>query len=144
MTTRDTRATVKLKFTLPGGSYFTISAGLALCIAWFCVGPVFAGPGQHSEQPYALIFGTVWSADGRPVYGVKVKIHGAGRKAHWELYSDHHGEFAQRVPAGPGDYIVSADLKGHKPQPDLHIGGGTEVTVHIENDERTDIGLHLK
>jgi len=101
-------------------------------------------PKQDSGSPYALIFGTVWSPDGRPVYGVKVKIRAVGKKAHWELYSDHHGEFAQRVPAGKTDYLVTADLKGYKAPADMHLQGGVEVTVHIENDERADIGLHLK
>ncbi len=50
-----------------------------------------------------------------PLYGVKVKIRRADqKKAHWELYSDHNGEFAQRVPAGQADYLVWADLKGYK------------------------------
>jgi hypothetical protein len=37
-----------------------------------------------------------------------------GQKARWELYSNHTGEFAQRVPAGKADYVVWADLKGYK------------------------------
>ena len=119
-----------------------VSVAVAVCA--FAMAAVSGNPKQHSEAPYALIFGTVWSPDGRPVYGVKVKIHAVGKKAHWELYSDHHGEFAQRVPAGKQDYLVTADLKGYKPPADMHLQGGAEVTVHIENDERADIGLHLK
>ena len=98
----------------------------------------------HGEEPYALIFGTVWSPDGRPLYGVRVKIRAEAKKAHWELYSDHSGEFAQRVPAGKADYLVTADLKCYKPRAGIHLQGGAEVTVHVENDERIDIGLHLK
>src|SRR5574338_1600718 len=60
-----------------------------------------APPRDDPRKPYALIFGTVYGADDRPAYGVKVKIRGATeKKARWELYSDHHGEFAQRLPAG--------------------------------------------
>jgi len=97
-------------------------------------------------QPYAVIFGTVWGPDNRPVYGVTVKIRRATdkpKKTRWEVYSDHHGEFAQRVPAGEGDYILSANTKGVK-GPDgrpLHLVA--EVKVHIYNDERQDTGLHL-
>jgi hypothetical protein len=99
---------------------------------------------QH-EKPYALIFVTVWGPDNRPAYGVKVKVRPADRKkAKWEGYSDHQGEFAVRVPAGKADYIVWADLKGYKPPNGKHLQPGTEVNVHIDNDERTDIGLHLK
>jgi hypothetical protein len=102
-----------------------------------------AGP-PAKPKPYALIFGTVFDPGGRVVYGVKVKIRRASeKKARWELYSDHTGEFAQRVPAGKSDYVVWADTKDFKLPSGKHLKGGTEVPVHIENDERSDIGLHL-
>jgi hypothetical protein len=95
-------------------------------------------------KPYALIFGTVFGPDGHSVYGVKVRIRRADqKKAHWEIYSDHAGEFGQRVPAGKADYVVAADLKGFKSPPGKHLKPGTEVTVHIQNDERADMSLHL-
>jgi hypothetical protein len=101
-------------------------------------------PAHGKEKPYALIFGTVWGPDNHPLYGVKVKIRRSkDKKAKWELFSDHRGEFAQRVPAGEGDYVLWADLKGYK-SPDgkpLHLP--QEVVVHIYNDERSDTGLHL-
>jgi hypothetical protein len=96
------------------------------------------------EKPYALIAGTVWGPDDRPVYGVTVKIRRAkDKKPKWEVYSDHHGEFAQRVPAGEGDYILSADLKHLKTADGKPVRLAQEVTVHIYNDEREDAGLHL-
>jgi hypothetical protein len=101
---------------------------------------------QKSDQPYALIFGTVWGPDDRPIYGVTVRIRRASdkpKKVRWEVYSDHRGEFAQRVPAGESEYILTADLK-HFKSPDgkpLHLL--QEVTVHVYNDEREDTGLHL-
>jgi hypothetical protein len=100
---------------------------------------------QRPDQPYALIFGTVWGPDDRPLYGVKVKIRRADqKKAHWELYSDHHGEFAQRVPPGPADYLVWADLKGYKSASGKELHQDEEVQVHVDKDERQDLGLHLK
>jgi len=73
--------------------------------------PAFAQ--MDPRKPYALIFGTVWGPDDRPVYGVRVKIRRADqKKPKWELFSDHRGEFAQRLPAGKADYIVWVDLKG--------------------------------
>jgi hypothetical protein len=39
--------------------------------------------------------------------------------------------------------VVWADLKGCKSRQCKGLRGGTEVTVHIQNDERSDIGLHL-
>jgi hypothetical protein len=114
-----------------------------------CFGPVLdaaAAEGKRDKpKPYALIFGTVWAPDNRPLYGVKVKIRRADqKKAHWELYSDHNGELAQRLPAGRADYLVWADLKGYKFPDGKQLHAGEEVKVHIEGDERVDIGLHLK
>jgi hypothetical protein len=96
------------------------------------------------RDPYALIFGTVWGPDNRAVYGVKVKIRRtSNKKSTWELISDHAGEFAQRVPAGKNDYVVSADLKGVKAEDGHPLHLVEEVPIHVEYDERVDIGLHL-
>lgn len=106
--------------------------------------PLAAGASERSqEKPYALIFGTVWDPGGHPIYGVKVKIKRTDGKGHWEVYSNHTGEFAQRVPAGKADYAVTADLKGFKLESGKHLQAGEAVTVHIDNDERADVGLHL-
>lgn len=121
-----------------------VLAFAALSLAALLVPGSTAAGKPAKEKPYALIFGTVFDPGGRAVYGVKVKIRRADqKKAHWELYSDHRGEFAQRVPAGQADYIVWADTKDYKLPSGKHLKPGTEVTVHIENDERSDIGLHL-
>ena len=97
-----------------------------------------APPREDPHKSYALLFGTVYAPDDRPAYGVQVKIRRAEeKKARWELYSDHRGEFAQRLPAGAADYVVWAEVKGPKGQPK------PEVKVHIENDERVDVSLHL-
>jgi hypothetical protein len=122
--------------------------GLCIC-AILCLGrPAAAGnfePGQTArETPYALIFGTVWGPDDHPVYGVKVKIRREGeKKFRWEQYSNHSGEFAQRLPAGKQDYVVSADTKGIKSKNGQPLQAD-EVKVHIDADERADTSLHLK
>jgi len=93
---------------------------------------------QITKTDYALIYGTVWGPDDRPVAGVPIKIRRASdKKAKWELVSDSHGEFAQRVPVGAQDYIIVADIKTPKGQPK------PETTAHITGNERTDVGLHL-
>lgn len=97
-------------------------------------------------KPYAVIVGTVWGPDDRPVYGVAVRIRRGkdkSNKVRWEVYSDHHGEFEQRLPAREADYILSADLKGFKPADGKPLHLVQEVTVHIYGDERQDVGLHL-
>ena len=100
--------------------------------------------GNANSKPYALIFGTVFDPDSHTLYGVKVKIRRANeKKAGWELYSNHTGEFAQRVPPGPADYVVWADVKGYKLVDGRRVQPGPEVKVHIDADERSDIGLHL-
>lgn len=101
---------------------------------------------QESQgKPYAVIVGTVWGPDDNPVYGVRVKIRPDNeKKARWEVYSDHHGEFAVRVPAGKADYVAWADLKGHKSTNGDRLQPGDSVTIHVEYDERVDTGLHLK
>jgi hypothetical protein len=99
---------------------------------------------RPNDKPYALIAGTVWGPDDRPVYGVPVKIRRAkDKKPKWEVYSDHHGEFAQRVPAGESDYILTADLKHFKSADGQPLHLVQDVTVHIYDDEREDTGLHL-
>ena len=98
-----------------------------------------ADPKQHARDPYALLFGTVYGPDQRPEYGVHIKIRRADqKKPKWELMSDHQGEFAQRVPAGKADYVITADVKTPKGQPK------PELTIHVDNDERKDFVLHLK
>jgi hypothetical protein len=106
---------------------------------------VHAALADRKAEKYGLIFGTVWGPDDHPLYGVKVKIRRADQnKAHWELYSDHNGEFAVRVPVGPSDYFVWADLKGYKLLNGKQLHQDGQVKVHVANDERQDIGLHLK
>ncbi len=115
----------------------------ALVCVVIALGPAlvaFGAPQQKKPlKPYALIYGTVFGPDGRSRYGVPVKIRRADeKKARWETASDHAGEFAVRVPAGAADYIVWGDVKVPKGQPK------PETKVHVEYDERVDIGLHLK
>jgi hypothetical protein len=126
-------------------------AFLGLCVALlleFGTSAAVAGNSSPAEskqdKPYALIFGTVWGPDAHPVYGVKIKIRRENdKKARWEIYSDHNGEFAQRVPAGKQDYVIWADLKGQKFTNGVQLQAD-EVKVHVDADERVDTGLHLE
>lgn len=118
--------------------FFAIVAVALLCLV-LGANPGFAKDKKplHTKD-YALIYGTVWSAQQRPVPGVVIKIRRADeKKARWELVSDRSGEFAQRVPAGKADYVIWTEIKTRKGKQK------PEVTAHVENDERVDVGLHL-
>jgi hypothetical protein len=132
------------KWSLRACRWSRLRVPLILALLALTPGLLTSAP-QRSEKPYALIAGTVWGPDDRPVYGVKVRIRRSTdkpNKVRWEVYSDHHGEFAQRVPNGERDYILSADLKGVKLDDGTQLRA-QEVTVHIYNEEREDTGLHL-
>jgi hypothetical protein len=122
------------------------SAFLTIFLSLFLIIPA----ALHGREPavvkdYALIFGTVWGPDDRPVPGVKVKIRRLEeKKPRWEVYSNRRGEFEQRLPVGKQDYVIWADLKGYKSPSGKRLQPGPEVTVHIERNERADTGLHLK
>lgn len=90
-----------------------------------------------ANEPYALIFGSVYGPDMHPARGVKIKIRRESDKKTIDLVSDNRGEFAHRFPAGKADYVVWVDLK------DKQAAQKTEVKVHIEKDERQDLTLHL-
>jgi hypothetical protein len=105
---------------------------------------------KKAEKPYALIFGTAYGPDDRPLYGVKVTIHPpVKKKPRWELMSDHRGEFAQRVPPGPGDYLIHGEAEyaplgpDGKPQMSKKKKLSGDTKVHIESQERLDVSLHL-
>lgn len=115
---------------------------LPLCCALLLISASSLAFPQHSTQSpkkdYALIYGTVWGPESRPVAGVPIKIRRASEKKwKWELTSDSRGEFAQRVPVGAQDYVVQADIKEPKGK------AKPEITVHISDNEREDVSLHL-
>lgn len=119
-------------------------AALFLLLAFGAVSlgtPERAHAQSRDREPlkrYALIFGTVWDRNNKPVYGVRIKVRRSDeKKVRWERISDHSGEFAVRVPPGKAEYLVWADIKASKGSPK------PQEIVKIENDERIDIGLHL-
>lgn len=105
---------------------------------------------EDSKRHYGLISGTAYGPDDRPIYGVKITIHPDGKKhPSWDLVSDHRGEFAQRVPPGPADYIVDgqvelAPIENGVPKLYKKKKLKGQVKVHIDNEEIQDISLHMK
>lgn len=132
-------------------------AVLGLLVSLPCLPLASQAPAAPPEQektkhPYTAIVGTVWGPDGAPRYGVTVKIRRADdknpNKARWEVYSDHRGEFDQRVPLGAADYIIWVDLKTYKGPDRKRLQPGEEVKVHVADNPdqriRIDTGVHLK
>lgn len=109
---------------------------------------VHASGDKSLQKHYGLIFGTAYGPDDRPLYGAKVTIHPVGKKhPNWELVSDHRGEFAQRVPPGPKDYLIQGQaeivpLENGKPQ-GARKKLRAETRVHVDAEERQDVGLHF-
>ena len=135
--------------TFPERSALPVRIPLVFLLGCLSASLIFSVPMHGRERPrpkdYALIFGTVWGPDGRPLPGVRVKIRRANeKKARWEVYSNRLGEFEQRVPVGKQEYIVWADTKGYKSPAGSRLQPGPEVSVQIESNERADTGLHLK
>lgn len=103
---------------------------------------------QQLRKDYALISGTVWDREQHAVYGAVIKIRREGdKKAPWALISDRRGEFAQRVPPGTAHYVIWVDDTRNVVNPLVARRKlkpvQAETKVHIENDERADISLHL-
>jgi hypothetical protein len=119
-----------------------LGAALALAL------PASSQADKQLHKEYALIFGTVWDKQNRPVHGARIKIRREGdKKPQWELISDRSGEFAQRVPPGKADYlvwvedtrnVVDSKVVKRKLKP-----GEAATKVHIDYDERADISLRL-
>jgi len=118
--------------------WLRLTVAPAVLVPWLlaCVSPAAYA---ETPQPYALIFGTLWDPGDRPAYGVRLKLRRADEKRfRWEAVSDHRGEFAIRVPAAKADYVLVPDVKRAKNKP------LPETRIHVESDERIDIGVHLQ
>ena len=132
MTTTKMRTKRKMKTNKFFATLLTATSTLALAM------PLSAGDKKlDPHKPYALVFGTIYGPDERPIKGVPIKMRREGDKKVIDLVSDSHGEFAHRFPAGKADYSVWANLK------DKQAAEKTRVKVHVENDERQDLTLHL-
>jgi len=146
-TTRKTRTvTIKARWSRNTAAYLAICVLLALLPS----GVAASKEKPKKEKPYALIFGTAYGPNDRPLYGVKITIRPQTKKhPSWDLISDHRGEFAQRVPAGTNDYLVHGEAEyapvgdDGKPQLSKKVRLKGETRVHVDNEERRDISLHL-
>ena len=98
--------------------------------------PRTSSAGEKKERKrYALLAGTVFTAEGLSLPGVKVTIKRKGdKKPQWKGVSDRRGEFAVRVPSGPATYEVTTHSKERKNQ---------TQTVQIYGEERATVFFRL-
>jgi hypothetical protein len=127
---------------------FAIAAALWLALLGFGVFASGSSDGKKDkEKDYGLLFGTAFGPNDLPIHGVKVIIRPVGKKhPSYEQQSDHRGEFAQRLPPGPCDYLVTGEIEvpiaNGKGKKKMRLKG--EVTVHLDGQERRDFSLHMK
>jgi hypothetical protein len=151
---RTTTKTTRMKRTVITNLRWSrnTAACLAMCVLLALLPSSVAASKDKpkKEKPYALIFGTAYGPNDRPLYGVKITIRPQKKKhPSWELMSDHRGEFAQRVPAGTNDYLVHGEAEyapvgdDGKPQLSKKVRLKGETRVHVDNEERRDISVHL-
>lgn len=149
-TTKTTRMTRTVTIKMRRSRNTASCLGICVLVALFSPCVAASKDKPQKEKPYALIFGTAYGPNDRPLYGVKITIRPQKKKhPNWELVSDHRGEFAQRVPPGQNDYLVRGEAEyapigdDGKPQLSKKVRLKGETRVHVDNEERRDISLHL-
>ena len=113
---------------------------LAIVMSALSITAIAARKDQAAKKPsapaYALIFGNVFDPGDRLFAGAEVKIRRENeRRPRWETRSDARGEFAVRLPAGPGRYVLTLRAKGYADE---------LKTFAVENDERIDLSFRLR
>lgn len=103
-------------------------------IAW-AAAPASGKKKEKSAESFGVIAGTVFRETGFSFAGVELvvvwEVDGK-KKKEWKARSDARGEFAFRVPAAVGKYIVTVKAEGHAP---------VEKQVEVGIDERKEISI---
>ena len=88
------------------------------------------------DGAYAVIAGTVFRENGFSLSGAGVTLSPKDtvKVKKMQSVSDSRGEFAFRVPAKPGAYIIKASLKGFQ---------SVEKEVSVIGEERVEVTLAL-
>lgn len=91
---------------------------------------------RRRSEPLGLISGTVFQSTGFSLPGAKVSaVSRRNPKVRKDTVTGRRGEFAFRLPAGQGAYIVTAEAKGFEPQrktADVYEGTKTTVTFQLK------------
>lgn len=124
---------------LPARSLVRGTPALFLLLALLAMASVpfsaLAGKKKKEPAPHALLFGSVFTQEGLALPDVPVTVKAKDdRKPRWRAVSDRRGEFAIRVPPGPGTYEVTTQSKDRKNE---------TKTVEVLGQERVDVFFRL-
>ena len=89
---------------------------------------------HKNTEAFAVVAGTVFRDPGFAVPGAKISVvlRGDPNARKLQAVSNARGEFAIRVPANPGTYLVSASFKGFRQvEKEAVIGGEGRVDVTL-------------
>ncbi|MGH9805297.1 MAG: carboxypeptidase-like regulatory domain-containing protein [Candidatus Acidiferrales bacterium] len=91
------------------------------------------GGEKDKGKSYALLSGSVHSAEGFALAGVPVSVRrDDDRKPRWRAVSDTRGEFALRLPSEAATYEVATESKEHKNQTKtVKVAGTDKETVVV-------------
>lgn len=132
MTLTMTRATTG--FASRGASA-KLSTALSVLLLAFLLYPPSLPAEKNKKEPPALLMGSVFTADGLSLPGIKVSVKRKDdKKPRWRAVSDSRGEFALRLPAGTETYEVTAGGKTFESQ---------TKTVELRGSERVDVFFRL-
>jgi hypothetical protein len=109
--------------------------GRVLCGCVLLLAAAAAGA-PPKDGAYAVIAGTVFRENGFSLAGAAVTLSSKdeAKIIKMQSVSDSRGEFAFRVAAKPGAYIIKASLKGFQP---------AEKQVSVVGAERVEVTLAL-
>jgi hypothetical protein len=136
---RDTRPLIRYLIL---STRCAASAAVVLLVAAF--NSDFSGAAAKDKkkvEAYCLLVGSCFNERGFSLPGVTVVVEvkpesgQTGTKKKWELVSSPRGEFAVRLPAGKGFWLVTAKKKGYRPM---------ERTVEFADDERHDVIFNME
>ena len=131
----------KTSLTTTGSNRFLF----VLLIALLSTGVLWA---KKKEKPaaetYAVIAGTTYRPPGLSLPGARVRVRPEAADANAaqakkvkgvEASTDTRGEFAIRVPAVPGKWVVDVSASGYQPQ---------SKTVQVEGEQRLELSFVLE
>jgi hypothetical protein len=117
------------------GTTAKLSAPLAVLLLAVSPCPSAWPAEKNKDDSHALLMGSVFTADGLSLPGIKVSVKRKDdKKPRWRAVSDRRGEFALRLPAGTETYEVTAGSKGFESQ---------TKTVEFRGSERVDVFFRL-